>query len=549
METNNWLVSLSELFEEYNSNQIEELLESDVYKNFKELVCLPPEHTFILSKVCSCAPRSKGLKAFDIIGYCSKYFEANKIQSAYDELLLSGWIFSYCQDSGRKEERLTLRPEVETALRTNDPMRFPAYKANNQAEAIRILSTRAAALRRTFITKDEWMKICDEYITSENLSSVFEQYELSGEYVELRYVVCFIIGLNIYDNCEVQVDSVYSVFCNDQINKFFWSQKYLSESSPLKKYNLIEFQKIHGFDYSFSCSLACIKIFIPNYEAHFANENPQKMVKRIQHSSIPEKLLFYDKQVSIQASVLEKLLNIGKFQEYQNAMLKNSEKAGITILVSGEPGTGKTEFAKQLARKTNRDILVFEVSGARSKWYGETEKNIKNVFEEYHRICEHSKHKPILLFNEADSLFNTRQTVKTTVGQVENVIQTILLNELENFEGVLIATTNRADSFDKAFSRRFHFQIDMHPPEAQTRTMLLKDYFPTLTNNFCNKLAKNYFFTGADLLNIKKKISIYDLINQEYKMIDLIEAELNDNLTNKTKRNPQIGYSFLNQNP
>ena len=69
------------------------------------------------------------------------------------------------------------------------------------------------------------------------------------------------------------------------------------------------------------------------------------------------------------------------------------------------------------------------------------------------------------------------------------------------------------------------------------------------TNNFCNKLAKNYFFTGADLLNIKKKISIYDLINQEYKMIDLIEAELNGNLTNKTKRNPQIGYSFLNQNP
>ena len=68
------------------------------------------------------------------------------------------------------------------------------------------------------------------------------------------------------------------------------------------------------------------------------------------------------------------------------------------------------------------------------------------------------------------------------------------------------------------------------------------------TNNFCNKLAKNYFFTGADLLNIKKKISIYDLINQEYKLIDLIEAELNGNLTNKTKRNPQIGYSFLNQN-
>lgn len=59
METNNWLVSLSELFEMYNSNQIEELLESDVYQNFKELVCLPPKHTFILSKVCSCAPISK----------------------------------------------------------------------------------------------------------------------------------------------------------------------------------------------------------------------------------------------------------------------------------------------------------------------------------------------------------------------------------------------------------------------------------------------------------------------------------------------------------
>lgn len=59
MKTNNCLVSLSKLFEVFNSNQIEELLKSDVYKNSKELVCLPPELTFILSKVCSCVHRSK----------------------------------------------------------------------------------------------------------------------------------------------------------------------------------------------------------------------------------------------------------------------------------------------------------------------------------------------------------------------------------------------------------------------------------------------------------------------------------------------------------
>ncbi|MBQ1722480.1 MAG: AAA family ATPase, partial [Muribaculaceae bacterium] len=84
----------------------------------------------------------------------------------------------------------------------------------------------------------------------------------------------------------------------------------------------------------------------------------------------------------------------------------------------GGPGTGKTETAYQLARATQRDILMVNVPEIKDKWVGESEKNVKSIFDQYRALAQKSKLTPILLFNEADSLFSKRlNNVERSVDQ------------------------------------------------------------------------------------------------------------------------------------
>lgn len=122
----------------------------------------------------------------------------------------------------------------------------------------------------------------------------------------------------------------------------------------------------------------------------------------------------------------------------------------------GTPGTGKTETVLQIARKTGRDLIQVNVSEVKSMWVGESEKNIKGIFDDYKQKVKQSVKAPILLFNEADAIIGKRQVgAERAVEKMENSIQNIILQEIEQLDGILIATTNLAENMDKAFERRF----------------------------------------------------------------------------------------------
>ena len=84
---------------------------------------------------------------------------------------------------------------------------------------------------------------------------------------------------------------------------------------------------------------------------------------------------------------------------------------GIAVLLYGAPGTGKTESVLQWARESGRDVVHVDISAAKSMWYGESEKIVKDIFTRYKRLCRRSQIKPILLFNEADAIFSKRKAV------------------------------------------------------------------------------------------------------------------------------------------
>jgi hypothetical protein len=150
--------------------------------------------------------------------------------------------------------------------------------------------------------------------------------------------------------------------------------------------------------------------------------------------------------------------------------------AGVTILLHGPSGTGKTEFAHQMARALQADIMQVNLAEVQSKWVGETEKNLRSLFDAYDRKQRDSENPIILLMNEADGIMNQRVSVSHGSDAYHNQSQSQLLEILDEFKGVLIATTNLKRNMDPAFQRRFMYKQEISLPDLDTRSELLRSF-------------------------------------------------------------------------
>ncbi len=152
-------------------------------------------------------------------------------------------------------------------------------------------------------------------------------------------------------------------------------------------------------------------------------------------TNIPEKELFFGDEVSKKLTFLTDTLTPENHANLVNRLKDDGMRTGVTVLLYGAPGTGKTESVYQMARKTGRDIKMISISETKSIWFGESEKLIKRVFDEYRRKVEKCEIPPILLFNETDGIFSTRKKIgSSSVDQTENAIQNIILHLSDLFE-------------------------------------------------------------------------------------------------------------------
>ena len=259
--------------------------------------------------------------------------------------------------------------------------------------------------------------------------------------------------------------------------------------------------------------------------------------------TITPKQLYFNAAVSKQMEQLESLLQEERFASVQENLVKHGMRNGFACIFYGAPGTGKTESVLQLARKTGRGIMIVDVPNLRNKYVGETEKNTKAIFDKYRKLCKNSKLAPILLFNEADAILCKRnEGAVGAVDKMENAMQNIILQEMENLEGIMIATTNLTGNLDTAFERRFLYKIEFPKPTPNESKHIWHSMLPELTEDESLELAKQYSFSGGQIENIARKQLVNAVLTGEDKLnIETIQEACKTELF-KNSTTKKIGF-------
>ncbi len=259
----------------------------------------------------------------------------------------------------------------------------------------------------------------------------------------------------------------------------------------------------------------------------------------IKHDTIPEKELYFNSDLKRELNILQTLLQKDNFTEYQNEMKKRGNTGGVSILIYGPSGTGKSSIVDQLAKQTKRNIFQVDLSQVRSRWYGDSEKMLKSIFVEYKAIiAKQGGEAPILLFNECDALLGKRNTdIEDRHDFTEATMTNLLLEQFEKNSGIIIGITNLEQNLDPAFLRRFTMKYHIGNPDKKAVKSILKNKIDFLEEREVERIVNNFNLTGGQIENISTKCVINIIITKSNptlsEVMDMCEDE-------KIKSNPWL---------
>lgn len=338
------------------------------------------------------------------------------------------------------------------------------------------------------------------------------------------------------------IDNLYP----EELDSDFMREKLRDGTHPLILCGYIEHKCVDGlanteqYMLTHKAKAELLSAYRPSHSKCLRMKPSNRFLKS--HEAIREKSLFFNVSEQQQIDRLASLLSVENLPSVQQRLEEQGMRKGFACLFYGAPGTGKTETVLQIARQTGRDLMQVDIAGLRDKWVGESEKNIKEVFARYRALCKNCEVMPILFFNEADAIISKRtENVKHSVDKMDNAIQNIILQEIEDLDGILIATTNLTSNLDKAFERRFLYKVVFHKPNIDVKTKIWHSMLKDITEDEARQLALHFDFSGGQIENIARKRTVDYILSGKYASLDEIEGYCRAELLTGAERNA-IGF-------
>ena len=402
---------------------------------------------------------------------------------------------------------------VIKALKHNEVYELPPRTGLNCAEVFELLDQWFEDLDNDAINAKEMAEEAKNLL-DDNQQVAFakhvKEYYLNEEDLLMLLAFCHLLVNKGDDDVRIrQLEDLFERKC-----EFISAKARLQNGEhKLMTKKLIEYRCEDGIadNTRYKLTESAKRILLEELNIHTTDEHLADVVKA---GKLTSKQLFFPKDIERQVDELTSLLSPEKYDEIHQRMKQTGFRTGFACLFYGGPGTGKTETVYQLARQTGRDIMVVEVPRIKSKWVGDSEKNIKALFDRYRELVKRTKLAPILLFNEADAIIGKRKSeAESAVDKMENSIQNIILQEMENLDGIMIATTNLQQNLDSAFERRFLYKIKFEKPSVEARSNIWQSMIPELERADARKLAEKYNLSGGQIENVARKHSISTILH------------------------------------
>ena len=443
----------------------------------------------------------------------------------------------------KDEDEFDVPVPVIRALKNNEMPEQPRRTGLSAAELFEFLDSLFEDLDNSAILPgDLYQELKDLFSQNRELGFVAELNALNPDRFSDFMVLIFLCHRLVNkDDDEITYGQIEDVYRHK--SDFYEEKAMFKEGShPLIQQGLVEHVCEDGQANTSRIHLSnkAKSVLLADFHLRSAEKTMGGLIKP---ETLTEKQLFYTSKNAPQVDELHSFLMPERYNEIRERMKDSGFRSGFACLFYGSPGTGKTETVYQLARQTGRGIMTVNVPDIKSKWVGESEKNIKDVFDRYRLAVQRSEQAPILLFNEADGIIGTRREGATSaVDKMENSIQNIILQEMENLDGILIATTNLTQNLDPAFERRFLYKICFEKPDASVREKIWHTMLPALSEEQCASLASAYDLSGGQMENVARKFSISSILyGGEKSPMDILHAYCNaERLDNQTTR--RIGF-------
>ncbi|CAD7288729.1 ATP-dependent zinc metalloprotease FtsH [Campylobacter majalis] len=396
-------------------------------------------------------------------------------------------------------------------------LRVELYEKNSlflsQSEANKRVKSQITRLENHIKSRLELSKI---YISVEQ---IFKEHALNEKEQLIFLTLLRLEYINDFENSR-ELNSLIGLVSDDEFDRMK-NKTLLDDSSKLVESGLIEYDEIYSAFSTIS------KNFFINEEIlqSIMHPNNSKNDKKIKLENVVKEQEIFE-LIEPTTSIDDVVLN-EKTKELLNTILRQVDKKVLSRLNSwgiknrkgidakvifyGEAGTGKTMSAVSLAKSLKKQVLSFDCSKILSKYVGESEQNVRKIFDSYKDICKRTKSEPVLLLNEADQFLSTRIGGGGSVDKMHNQMQNIFLEQIERFEGVLIATTNFLESLDSAFSRRFDYKIEFKKPDYKSRLAIWRKVLPEnadFEDGFSVEKLAEHNLSGAQIVLVMKNTAL-----------------------------------------